>query len=59
MNSTMQLVAGALFALIVGAYGFAAKIAGDADATQAASESRVVERLNRIEDKVDRLIERK
>lgn len=51
MNQFVMWALGILATLVIGAYGFAASSATDVD-------KRVTNRLERIEDKIDRLVER-
>ena len=59
MKDTVVLwVLGVIFTLVLGAYGFAAKIGADAESTAIRIEDKVTIRLDRLDDKLDRLLER-
>lgn len=51
-------VLGVIFTLVLGAYGYATKIGNDAEATALRVEDKVTIRLDRMEQKLDRLLER-
>lgn len=60
MKETVTLwLLGVIFSLVVGAYGYATKIGNDASATAVRVEDKVVSRLDRLEDKLNRLLERR
>ncbi len=59
MNEFCKWALGILFALIVGAYGFTNNVSNSMDTQITRSEDRVMERLKTLEDKLDRLIERR
>lgn len=58
-ETAMLWVLGLIFSLVLGAYGYATKIGNDAEATAERVEGRVVVRLDRLESKLDRLLERR
>ena len=57
-ENIMLWVLGLLVTMILGSYGYATHIGGEAQATAERIEDRMVERLNVIDNKIDRLIER-
>lgn len=59
MKETVTLwVLGVIFTLVLGAYGYATKIGSDAEATAVRIEDKVTLRLDRLDNKLDRLLER-
>ena len=51
-------VLGVIFTLVLGAYGFASKIGADAEATMVRIEDKVTTRLDKLDEKLDRVLDR-
>lgn len=59
MNDLFKWALGIMFSLILGAYAYANRVDNLSEVRTERAEVRVVERLDRVENKLDRLLERR